>query len=169
MPTVEDYFDDETDLPLPSSSRPRPLPNTGQRGALIEEIGDSDGEDDFDTDKLAEQSRGIFGENVAPPAPSTDAKGKMTMRDDSGAMRPTGPTGGEQSMMGPDGMPNINPNTPMGGFMGDMMRLQQAEEERMAKMRRQMGSSNVQLDPEVYKGLVQPFGQTTPDAHADDG
>jgi len=33
-PTVEDAFDDETDLPLPS----RALPNTGTRGALLEEV-----------------------------------------------------------------------------------------------------------------------------------
>lgn len=40
---VED-FDDDTDLPLPS----RPLPNTGTRGPLLQEI-DSDDEDDLET------------------------------------------------------------------------------------------------------------------------
>ena len=40
-PTVEDAFDDETDLPLPS----RALPNTGARGALLEEV---DSEDEMD-------------------------------------------------------------------------------------------------------------------------
>jgi signal recognition particle subunit SRP19 len=37
---VEDDFDDDTDLPLPS----RPLPNTGTKGALLEEIHISDDE-----------------------------------------------------------------------------------------------------------------------------
>jgi signal recognition particle subunit SRP19 len=40
---VED-FDDDTDLPLPS----RPLPNTGTRGPLLQEV-DSDEEDDLET------------------------------------------------------------------------------------------------------------------------
>lgn len=38
QPTVEDAFDDETDLPLPS----RALPNTGTLGALLEEVGFED-------------------------------------------------------------------------------------------------------------------------------
>jgi hypothetical protein len=37
-PTVEDAFDDETDLPLPS----RALPNTGTHGALLEEVASDD-------------------------------------------------------------------------------------------------------------------------------
>jgi len=37
-PTVEDAFDDDTDLPLPS----RALQNTGARGALLEEVGSDD-------------------------------------------------------------------------------------------------------------------------------
>jgi signal recognition particle subunit SRP19 len=39
---VVEEFDDDTDLPLPS----RPLPNTGTRGAILEEIGASSDEDD---------------------------------------------------------------------------------------------------------------------------
>ena len=39
---VVEEFDDDTDLPLPS----RPLPNTGTRGPLLEEIGSDDDEDD---------------------------------------------------------------------------------------------------------------------------
>lgn len=42
--TIEEEFDDDTTLPLP-----RALPNTGTRGAILEEIGiDSDREDDED-------------------------------------------------------------------------------------------------------------------------
>lgn len=42
---VEEEFDDDTDIPLPN----RPLPNSGTRGAILEEIGiDSDREDDED-------------------------------------------------------------------------------------------------------------------------
>ena len=38
---VEEEFDDDTDLPLPN----KPLPNTGTRGALLEELEDSEDED----------------------------------------------------------------------------------------------------------------------------
>ena len=42
---IEEEFDDDTDLPLPS----RALPNTGTRGAILEEIGlDLDQESDED-------------------------------------------------------------------------------------------------------------------------
>jgi signal recognition particle subunit SRP19 len=41
---IVEEFDDDTDLPLPS----RPLPNTGTRGPLLQEI-DSDQEDDLET------------------------------------------------------------------------------------------------------------------------
>lgn len=40
---VIEEFDDDTDLPLPSM----PLPNTGSRGPILQEISDSD-EDDFE-------------------------------------------------------------------------------------------------------------------------
>ena len=43
LPTVEDAFDDDTDISLP----PRALPNTGTHGALLQEIGsDEIGSDD---------------------------------------------------------------------------------------------------------------------------
>jgi len=43
--TIEEEFDDDTDLSFPN----RPLPNTGTRGAILEEIGiESDREDDED-------------------------------------------------------------------------------------------------------------------------
>lgn len=139
MPTVEDYFDDDTDIPLPSSSKPRNLPNTGIRGALLEEI-NSDDENEIDYNLLAEQSHGGFGEDAKAPPPSS-GKGKMTMREDPGELRPSG------------GAPQINPNTPMGGFMGDMMKLQQAEEERMERLKKQFGAVSVS-DPSVYKEYV---------------
>ncbi|ODN79500.1 hypothetical protein L202_03469 [Cryptococcus amylolentus CBS 6039] len=142
MPTVEDYFDDDTDIPLPaaSGSKPRPLPHLGERGALLEEITDDDGDMDFE--RIAEQGRGVFGENsTAPPprAPSGNGKGKMAQRDDD--LRPSTSQSG----------PRIDPNTPMGGFMGDMMKLQADEEERLAKLRRQFGNAAVGGDPSLYK------------------
>ncbi|ORX34007.1 hypothetical protein BD324DRAFT_638000 [Kockovaella imperatae] len=142
MPTIEDYFDDDTDLPLPSSSTARHLPNTGRHGALIREV-DDDGssEEELDMSTVAEQSRGVFGENVKAPPPSSTGKGKMTMREEpSSPVRQDG------------GMPDINPNTPMGGFMGDMMKLEKAEQERMEKLRKQFGNTTMAMDPSEYKG-----------------
>ncbi|GFZ47857.1 hypothetical protein JCM24511_05604 [Saitozyma sp. JCM 24511] len=150
MPTVEDYFDDETDLPLPaaSGSKPRALQGSGLRGALLEEIS---AEDDMDMDfsKIADQGRGIFGEgSEAPPQQhySGEGKGKLAVRDEPGGLAAGG--GGSGGGAGP----RFNPNSPMGGFMGDMMKLQQAEEERMERLRKQFGSANIAADPSVYKG-----------------
>ena len=146
MPTVEDYFDDDTDLPLPSSSSSGPrsaLSGSGLKGALLEEI-TSDDEGDFDLSKLAEQNRGIFGENATGPAPPAfvpdrgeSSKGKMAVRDE-----------GEMS---PDATPRMNPNSLMGGFMGDMMKMQQAEDDRLERMRQQFGNTRVAGDPGEYK------------------
>lgn len=146
MPTVEDYFDDDTDLPLPSSSKPRGLGGSGLQGALLEEIGDGM---EMDYDKLAEQGRGIFGEDsIAPPpsaAPVTPSgKGKMSVRDDG--TRPVGPGGA--------GGPRFDPNSPMGGFMGDMMKLQQAEEDRLERLKKQFGNATI-ADPSIYKKWVR--------------
>ncbi|ORY24013.1 hypothetical protein BCR39DRAFT_548166 [Naematelia encephala] len=154
MPTVEDFFDDDTDLPLPSSSssRSRGLPNTGQRGALLEEITSEDEvEDDMDLGKLADQGRGIFGENsIAPerpqaPSSSSSGKGKMTMRQEPGELGRI------------PGQPPINPNTPMGGFMGDMMKFQEAEAERMELLRKQFGNATLAQDPSVYKAWYSVY------------
>ncbi|WWC86735.1 uncharacterized protein L201_001613 [Kwoniella dendrophila CBS 6074] len=150
MPTVEDYFDDDTDLPLPSSStasgsKPRGLTGDGLKGALLEEISSEDPDDELDFSKLAEQSRGIFGEGVNAPPPSSqqsgNGKGKLVERNTDNELRPQG-----------GGQPNVNPNTPMGGFMGDMMRLQAAEDERIQRLQKQFGNANVAKDPSVYKG-----------------
>lgn len=141
MPTVEDYFDDETDLPLPSasSSKPRGLGGQGLQGALLEEISTEDPDDDlgFDYSRMAEQGRGIFGANSQAPPPDVGGKGKVAVRDSDSELRPAG------------GKPNQN--TPMGGFMGDMMRMQQVEEERLEKLRKQFGSTTIAKDPSVYK------------------
>jgi signal recognition particle subunit SRP19 len=47
-PTIQDLdeFDDDTDLPLPSRS----LPNTGTRGAILEQISDDESSDQEDDD-----------------------------------------------------------------------------------------------------------------------
>jgi signal recognition particle subunit SRP19 len=145
MPTVEDYFDDETDIPLPSasSSKPRALGGQGLQGALLEEISTEDPDDDlgFDYSRMADQGRGIFGENSQAPPPdlSGNGKGKVAVRDSDAELRPAG------------GNANANQNTPMGGFMGDMMRMQQVEEERLEKLRKQFGSTTIAKDPSVYK------------------
>lgn len=136
MPTVEEVWDDDSDLPLPSSSR-APLPHTGLKGALLEEITD----EGLDFGKLGEQGRGEYGANSKAPPPSTNAKGKLAVREEAGEVRPSGPSA-----------PKIDPNTPMGGFMGDMMKLQAAEEARLAKIQTQFGNSQVAHDPSIYKG-----------------
>lgn len=137
MPTVEDYFDDDTDLPLPSSSRGA-LPNTGLRGALLEEIG---AEDDLDLGLVSEQGRGEYGANSRAPPPSASANvlGKLPDSSAADVQRPAG------------GQPKLDPNTPMGGFMGDMMKLQEVEEERLDKLRRTFGNTKIAQDPSVYK------------------
>jgi signal recognition particle subunit SRP19 len=46
---IVEEFDDDTDLPLPSRS----LPDTGSRGAIIEEVANSD-DDGGDSDEVPE-------------------------------------------------------------------------------------------------------------------
>ncbi|KAG7562882.1 hypothetical protein FFLO_01711 [Filobasidium floriforme] len=154
MPTVEDYveeeedqqqptdsfvFDDDTDLPLPgttpanpSNSTPRrALPNAGTRGALLSHIDDD--EVDFDLAKIQAQGRGI--ENVGAPAASSRSA-TVTRSTDDGSNRPTAPAGG---------MPG------MGGIMGDLMKIQEAEDQRMRKLEKQLGSTRFVKDPEEFK------------------
>jgi signal recognition particle subunit SRP19 len=143
MPTVEDYFDDDTDLPLPSSSTSKVIPNTGHHGALLEEINTDDPDEaEIDFSLLADQGRGVFGEG-STGAPPDSGKGKMTARPDAGDLRPSGASTGAGA--------GVNPNTPMGGFMGDMMRMQQVEDERLEKLRKQFGNASVAADPSVFK------------------
>ena len=171
MPTVEDYFDDDTDIPLPAasgsgsatasgsgsgsgagaasgSSRPRGLQGQGLQGALLEEISTDDPEDfALDYERIADQGRGIFGENSHAPPPGSGGegggKGKVAVRGGDNELRPSG---------GP-GQPGAG-NTPMGGFMGDMMKMQQLEEERLEKLRKQFGNTTIASDPSVYKEYV---------------
>jgi len=64
--TVEE-FDDDTDLPLPF----RPLPNTGTRGPLLQEI-DSDEEDDLETGN--EPTAGPATTSQFQPKPASQAQ-----------------------------------------------------------------------------------------------
>lgn len=144
MPTVEDYFDDDTDLPLPSSStasssKPRGLQGQGLKGALLEEITDQGDDYGLDYERLADQGRGIFGEDSHAP-PAVEGKGKVAVRNSDQELRPSGGGGGAPGQ-----------GTPMGGFMGDMMRMQQLEEERLEKLRKQFGNTTIASDPSVYK------------------
>lgn len=155
MPTVEDYveeeeetqqptdsfvFDDDTDLPLPgstpavpSSSRGKALPNTGTRGGILSHIDDD--EVDFDLAKLQGQGRGI--ENVGAPAASARTGSSVTRSTDDSTNRPVAPP--PQGQMG------------MGGIMGDLMKIQEAEEQRMRKLEKQLGSTRFVKDPEEFK------------------
>jgi hypothetical protein len=166
MPTVEDYveeeedqqqstdsfvFDDDTDLPLPgttpanpSNSTPRrALPNAGTRGALLSHIDDD--EVDFDLAKIQAQGRGI--ENVGAPAASSRSA-TVTRSTDDGSNRPTAPAGG---------MPG------MGGIMGDLMKIQEAEDQRMKKLEKQLGSTRFVKNPEEFKRCVgRSSGAITP-------
>lgn len=68
QPTIEEDFDDDTDLLLPS----RPLPNTGLRGALLQEVSDDeDDEEDEDEDDIggaAQLMRPTAGAGPASPS-----------------------------------------------------------------------------------------------------
>ena len=65
---IVEEFDDDTDLPLPSRS----LPDTGSRGAILEEIAHSD-DDGGDSDEAPDllQPSAIGGPAVHPSARDT--------------------------------------------------------------------------------------------------
>jgi len=67
-PIVEE-FDDDTDLPLPSLS----LPDTGSRGAILEEIADTDDDEGGDSDDAPEllDPSAIGGSGLQPSARDT--------------------------------------------------------------------------------------------------
>jgi signal recognition particle subunit SRP19 len=80
--TIEEEFDDDTDLALPSKA----LPNTGTRGALLEEItSDDDGDGDGDDDDMIIPMH----PTVQPRAPPSFASASSTSRF-SAAGPPTG-------------------------------------------------------------------------------
>lgn len=64
---VEEEFDDETDLPLPS----RPLPNTGPRGAILEALTDDEDEEDSE------------------PGPATPSYAHFKERESAGSFSPS--------------------------------------------------------------------------------
>lgn len=70
---VVEEFDDDTDLPLPS----RPLPNTGARGPLLEEIGSDDDEDDLITSNEPTAGPATFPQYQPRPPQASDGI-KMT-------------------------------------------------------------------------------------------
>ncbi|KAI0747105.1 signal recognition particle SRP19 subunit [Daedaleopsis nitida] len=80
---VVEEFDDDTDLPLPS----KPLPNTGARGAILEELDmtDSEGDDDDDTPNLLQPTAGPASPSLPQFRPGTgaggDAHGTKTVTD----------------------------------------------------------------------------------------
>ncbi|EIW77030.1 signal recognition particle SRP19 subunit [Coniophora puteana RWD-64-598 SS2] len=75
--TIEEEFDDDTDLPLPS----RPLPNTGTRGALLQEVDDD--EYDIPTGTDSTQAQPGPASLLRPPtaASSAGAGGANTVTD----------------------------------------------------------------------------------------
>ena len=65
---VVEEFDDDTDLPLPN----RPLPNMGTRGAILEQLGASDGENGDDDNDDDDEDDGEDGADAlaGPASPS---------------------------------------------------------------------------------------------------
>ena len=152
MPSVEEVFDDDTDFPLPDTPSHGPgtgsyLRNTGTQGALLEEITDDDvdtvadaaGTYDMDMDRVAEQGRG-FGDNVGRPKTAPSSSSQNLASTPSSDLRPSG-----------DRMPQQGP---MGGIMGDFLKMQQAEEARMKKLEQQLGSGMIMKDQQEFKAQV---------------
>lgn len=74
-PIIEEDFDDDTDLPLPS----KPLPNFGTRGALIQAI-DSESDDDGPLDDDMEVP--VKGSLNPGPASPSQLSGSLAGRED---------------------------------------------------------------------------------------
>ncbi|KAM5541741.1 hypothetical protein V8D89_004470 [Ganoderma adspersum] len=72
---VEEEFDDDTDLPLPN----KPLPNTGTRGAILEELDISEDEDDVPT--LREPHAGPASPSLPQFRAGTGADPSKTVTD----------------------------------------------------------------------------------------
>lgn len=151
MPSVEEVFDDDTDFPLPeqqSHTAANYLRNTGSRGALLEEITDDDvdamadaagGDFDLDMDRVAEQGKG-YGDSLGRPA-YTAPTGPQRPPTSSSDLRPTNDRSQQQQ-------------GPMGGIMGDFMKMQQAEEARMKKLEKQLGAGMIMKDQQEFKEYV---------------
>ncbi len=128
MPSLEEVFDDDTDIPLPDF----PAPSSSR---LIEQI-DGDPDDSFiDMDRLRAQARAGEGANPGAFAP-----------------QPFVPTQTRDVGKRPEGAGQVGAGgVPMGGMMGDLMLQQQAEEARMKKLNEQMGSTRLVKDSDEYK------------------
>ncbi|KAH9849060.1 signal recognition particle SRP19 subunit [Lenzites betulinus] len=75
---IEEEFDDDTDLPLPN----KPLPNTGMRGAILEEIGRSDSEgDDSDAPGPRQPTAGPASPSLAQFRPSGGVDAQNSVQD----------------------------------------------------------------------------------------
>ncbi|KAJ6491333.1 signal recognition particle, SRP19 subunit [Mycena vitilis] len=70
---VEEEFDDDTDLPLPS----HPLPNTGSSGPLIQELNISDDEFDHPNQRAGPASPPHAPPAFRPPPPGFDMKNSV--------------------------------------------------------------------------------------------
>lgn len=151
MPSIEEVFDDDTDYPLPAAptqgaASSHYLRNTGTQGALLEEISDQDvdamadaaGNYDLDMDRVAEQGKG-FGDNVGRPVTTSASRFSAANPATAGSsdLRPSGDRTAQQG--------------PMGGIMGDFLKMQQAEEERMKKLEKQLGAGMIMKDQQEYK------------------
>ena len=112
------------------------LAGAGDRGALLSHIDDE--QVDFDLEKLQSQGRGIEGKG-APVYDPTSASSSRVVRDE-GMNRPVGaPAGQGQGQAG------------MGGIMVDLMKIQEAEEVRMRKLEKQLGSTRFAKDPAEFR------------------
>ena len=68
--SIEDSFDDDTDLPLPS----HPLPNTGTRGPLLQEIASDDDRDDNDNGEEDENDVDYDQHRAGPASPASQSQ-----------------------------------------------------------------------------------------------
>ena len=80
---VVEEFDDDTDLPLPN----KPLPNTGTRGAILEQLGYSGSDDDDDGGEDEDDDEGSVPGPASPslqqfrPGSGPTADGQKTVTD----------------------------------------------------------------------------------------
>ncbi|KAI0634775.1 signal recognition particle SRP19 subunit [Trametes polyzona] len=77
---VVEEFDDDTDLPLPN----KPLPNTGARGAILQEIDASDtdeGDSDDDAPSMRQPTAGPASPSLAQFRPSAGGDAQNTVTD----------------------------------------------------------------------------------------
>ncbi|KAI5121791.1 hypothetical protein M0805_009783 [Coniferiporia weirii] len=82
QPTIEDAFDDDTDIPLPS----RPLPNTGTKGALLQSLDDDDDDEvESESDGNDDQRLGRPSSSPGPASPSHIPSGFGTPQPPYGA------------------------------------------------------------------------------------